>query len=253
MNNKSESLTIYLESFEGPLDLLLHLIKDLKVDIFDIPMTDLTQQYLNYLHTMKELKLDIASEYLLMAATLLEIKSRMLLPRKEVEVENDSLAFEEDPRDELVHQLLEYKQIQEAAKILKEMQTERGQFYTKSITNLESHQQSVPLVPGEVSTEDLLHALQKMQQKLWRKQPLNTRINHEKITIEETMNVILNRLTEQGKSGYKIAFTDFFEISERPQIVNTFLAMLELVRERKIFFTQTELYGEIFLVLLSKG
>lgn len=253
MNKQSEALTIYLESFEGPLDLLLHLIKDLKVDIFDIPMADLTQQYLNFLHTMKELKLDIAGEYLLMAATLLEIKSRMLLPKKEVEVDDDSFEFEEDPRDELVNQLLEYKQMQEAAKVLKEMQTERGQFYTKSITNLESHQQSVPLVPGEVSTEDLLHALQKMQQKLLLKQPLSTRVKHEEITIEATMDVILKRLTEKGKPGFRIAFTDFFEISERPQIVNTFLAMLELVRERKIFFTQTELYGEIFLELLSEG
>ncbi|UJF14851.1 segregation/condensation protein A [Jeotgalibaca sp. MA1X17-3] len=253
MNKQSEALTIYLESFEGPLDLLLHLIKDLKVDVFDIPMADLTQQYLNYLHTMKELKLDIAGEYLLMAATLLEIKSRMLLPKKEVEVDDDSFELEEDPRDELVHQLLEYKQMQEAAKVLKEMQTERGQFYTKSITNLESHQQSVPLVPGEVSTEDLLHALQKMQQKIQRKQPMSTRVHHEKITIEATMDVILNRLTEQGKPGFRIAFTDFFESTERPQIVNTFLAMLELVRERKIFFTQTELYGEIFLELFSEG
>lgn len=89
MNNETNELTIQLESFEGPLDLLLHLIKELKVDIFDIPMVEITNQYFHYLQTMQELRLDIAGDYLLMAATLLEIKSRMLLPKKEIEIEDD--------------------------------------------------------------------------------------------------------------------------------------------------------------------
>lgn len=252
MTKEQKDLTIYLDSYEGPLDLLLHLIKELKVDIFDIPMVEITQQYLNYIHTMKNLKLDIASEYLLMAATLLEIKSRMLLPKKDPIIEEND--YEEDPRNELVTQLLEYKQIQEAAKALKDLEEERAHFFTKPVTNLESHQESIPLIPGEVSTEDLLRALQKMQQKLQRKQPLNTQVHQEKLSVETAMESIVNRLVQGNSvSPSKIAFTEFFEEPERAHIVNTFLAMLELVKERKISFSQKEMYGEIFLELFSEG
>lgn len=254
MINESETLTVYLDGFEGPLDLLLHLIKELKMDIFDIPMKEITEQYFHYLHTLQELKLDIAAEYLLMAATLLEIKSRMLLPKKELEIEEEFYEEGEDPREELVNQLLEYKQIQEAAKTLKEMEMERGQFFTKPATNLENYQQAIPLMPGEVSTDDLLNALRKMQQKLLRKKPLQARVNQEEISVEQVMNRILDRFSKLDEnSNGKIPFEDFFDLPERPQIVNTFLAMLELAKERKIFFTQTVLFGGIFLERYSEG
>ena len=124
--SEQNELTLILPDFEGPLDLLLHLIKELKVDIFDIPITEVTFQYLRYLDTMQEMKLDIAGDYLLMAATLLEIKSRMLLPKKEVTFEEEFYEEGEDPRESLIQQLVEYKQFQEAAKALKTMEEERG-------------------------------------------------------------------------------------------------------------------------------
>lgn len=248
MINEPVTLTIHLESFEGPLDLLLHLIKELKIDIFDIPMTQITEQYLHYLHTMQELQLDIAGDYLLMAATLLEIKSRMLLPKKELEIEEDFYEEGEDPREELVNQLLEYKRVQEAAKLLKEMEAERGDFFTKLPTDLEEYRHSIPLTPGEVSAPDLLYALQKMFHRLQKMQPLHARVGQEEISVEKTMENILHRFREYaGEPFIRIPFTDFFEIPSKPQIVNTFLAMLELVRERKIRFYQEALYGEILL------
>ncbi|MDE1549376.1 segregation/condensation protein A [Jeotgalibaca caeni] len=246
------TLTLHLDAFEGPLDLLLHLIKELKVDIFDIPMTEITEQYLHHLRTMQELQLDVAGEYLLMAATLLEIKSRMLLPKKELTMEEDFYEEGEDPRDELVNQLLEYKRIQEAAKLLKEMEHERGDFFTKLPADLEEFRQSIPLTPGEVSTSDLLVALQKMYQRMQRKKPLQARLDQEEVSVEKTMETILHRFRQfRHQPMTKIPFTDFFEVATRIQIVNTFLAMLELVKERQIRFIQETVYGEILLERLA--
>lgn len=109
-----------VDAFEGPLDLLLHLIGQLEVDIYDIPMAEITDQYMEFVHTMQEMELDVASEYLVMAATLLAIKSKMLLPKQELEIDYDTLEEEEDPRDALVEKLMEYKRFKEAAKELKE-------------------------------------------------------------------------------------------------------------------------------------
>lgn len=254
MINEQKSLTIKLESFEGPLDLLLHLIKDLKVDILDIPMAEITEQYFQYLHAMQELRLDIAGDYLLMAATLVEIKSRMLLPKKTVEVEDIYYEEGEDPRDELIQQLLEYKRIQEAAKLLKEMEVERGEFFTKLPADLEAYRQSIPLEPGEVSREDLLYALQKMYQRLQKKKPLQAQMTHESVSVEQTMIHILSRFEKfSNELDVKIPFTSFFESPSKVAIVNTFLAMLELVKVKKIIFRQEKVYGEIMLERLQES
>lgn len=242
------ALHIQVAGFDGPLDLLLHLIREMKVDIFDIPIAPITEQYFRYLRTMQDLKLDIAGDYILMAATLLEIKSRMLLPRPEPESEAEDFYEEgEDPREELVNQLLEYRQVQEAARILKQMEVERGDFFTKPPTDLTPLQQSIPLTPGEVSAEDLFRALQKMYQKLQKKKPLQARLEQEGMSVEETMEKILQRFSADGAVHGRLPFTAFFNESSRSQIVTTFLAMLELVRERKVSFQQEKLYGEIFL------
>lgn len=252
--NEQESLTIKLESFEGPLDLLLHLIKELKVDILDIPMAEITEQYFQYLHAMQELRLDIAGDYLLMAATLVEIKSRMLLPKKTIEIEEDFYDEGNDPREELIQQLLEYKRIQEAAKILKEMQEERGEYYTKLPADLEHYRQSIPLEAGEVSRDDLMQALQKMYQRMQKKKPLHARMNHEEVSVERTMNHILGRFEKHAnKINLQLPFTSFFDIPSKTAIVNTFLAMLELVKERKIVFKQDHTYGEILLERLQES
>lgn len=248
MISEQESLTIKLESFEGPLDLLLHLIKEMKVEILDIPMAKITEQYFQYLHAMQELRLDIAGDYLLMAATLVEIKSRMLLPKKIVEVEEDFYEEGDDPRDELIQQLLEYKRIQEAAKLLKEMEEERGEYFTKLPADLEHYRQSIPLQPGEVSREDLLWALQKMYQRMQKKKPLHAKMNHEELSVEKTMIHILSRFDGLLKGEQAVLpFTSFFETPTKTAIVNTFLAMLELVKERKIMFRQQQTFGEILL------
>lgn len=248
MSDQNE-LTLILPDFEGPLDLLLHLIKELKVDIFDIPIAEVTFQYLRYLDTMQEMKLDVAGDYLLMAATLLEIKSRMLLPKKEVTFDEEFYEEGEDPRESLIQQLVEYKQFQEAAKALKTMEQERGLYFTKPATDLEELQQAVPLAPGEVSAADLIAALQKMYQKLQKKRPLQARMEQEQYTVEQTMTWIMEKLDNLPRdSDTKVPFAAFFEVQTKSQIVNTFLAMLELVKERKINFSQEDTYGDIYIL-----
>lgn len=247
--SEQNELTLILPDFEGPLDLLLHLIKELKVDIFDIPIAEVTFQYLRYLDTMQEMKLDIAGDYLLMAATLLEIKSRMLLPKKEVTFEEEFYEEGEDPRESLIQQLVEYKQFQEAAKALKTMEQERGLYFTKPATDLEDLQQAVPLAPGEVSAADLIAALQKMYQKLQKKKPLQARMEQDQYTVDQTMTWIMEKLENlPHDSDQRLPFTAFFEVQTKSQIVNTFLAMLELVKERKINFSQENTYGDIYIL-----
>src|SRR5699024_9025808 len=119
---------VKLESFEGPLDLLLHLINKYEIDIYDIPVAEITAQYMAYIHTMQQLELNIASEYLVMAATLLEIKSKVLLPNPHVEIEEE---YEEDPREELMHRLIEYRKYKDAAYHLKEREVEQNQVHTR--------------------------------------------------------------------------------------------------------------------------
>lgn len=159
-------MTFKTAVFEGPLDLLLHLIKELEIDIYDIPVAQITDQYLEYIHTMKELQLDIAGDYIVMAATLLAIKSRTLLPKKIVEEDLLVEDYEgEDPREELVEQLVAYKQFKEVAVDLKDKEKERQQLFTKAPLPL-IEEVALPETEEErVSMADLLGAFHKMMRR----------------------------------------------------------------------------------------
>ncbi|RAM13581.1 segregation/condensation protein A, partial [Listeria ivanovii] len=143
-----------VDAFEGPLDLLLHLIGQLEVDIYDIPMAEITDQYMEFVHTMQEMELDVASEYLVMAATLLAIKSKMLLPKQELEIDYDTLEEEEDPRDALVEKLMEYKRFKEAAKELKEKEAERSFYFSKPPMDLAEYDDGTNVAELDVSLND---------------------------------------------------------------------------------------------------
>ena len=151
-----EELNVKLDIFEGPLDLLLHLIKTMEIDIYDISIAEITEQYMSYIHTMRKLDLEIAGEFIVMAATLMSIKSKMLLPQEIVELDEDSEYEAIDPREALVQQLLDYKKFKYVATVLKELETERGDYFTKEVTDLSMYEQeSKPLEPNEITTIDL--------------------------------------------------------------------------------------------------
>src|SRR5690625_1830492 len=176
----SNTYQVKLDGFEGPLDLLLHLVNQLEIDIYDIPVAEITSQYIEFIRTMEKIELNIASEYLVMAATLLEIKSAMLLPKKEVSLEDE---YEEDPRDQLIKRLIEYSKYKEAAEQLQKKELEENEIYTRPPTNFDELMEEAKHVRGDVSIYDMLNAVEKMlQRKEWNR-PLETTVHREDISI----------------------------------------------------------------------
>lgn len=246
MNDKWQ---VNLEIFEGPLDLLLHLINKLEIDIYDIPIKDITNQYLSYIRAMQFLQLDVAGEYLIMAATLMSIKSQLLLPRNE-EWEEDSEAFEieEDSLETLQQKLLEYRKFKFASQKLSEHRKSREHYYSKNHSDLTEHQQSVPLTEGELTLEDLIGAFgELLKKKDWREPKPNT-IELEEVTITEKIEWLENKFTEQRK---RISFRTLLNIPTKKELIVTFLAVLELIKENKLLIEQQGSFGEIYLSSVS--
>lgn len=243
---------VKIDVFEGPLDLLLHLINRLEIDIYDIPVLQITEQYLMYIKTMTELKLDLASEFLVMAATLLAIKSQMLLPKQELETIEEDNSFEEDPRNELVERLIEYRKYKEAANDLKEMEEERSLMYTKPPSDLTEFAKDKPseIKEQHASLYDMLAAFQKLIRRKKLQRPLTTKIARQEISIEKRMTEILNDL--RGYQG-KRNFNDLFPFPVKEHIVVTFLAILELIKRKEIDVEQTLNFGEIFVEAVGEG
>ncbi|MBX9957131.1 segregation/condensation protein A [Peribacillus simplex] len=238
---------IKIDAFEGPMDLLLHLINRLEIDIYDIPMADITDQYLGYIHTMQHLELDVASEYLVMAATLLAIKSKMLLPKHEDEmIDEDGEIFEEDPRDELVEKLLEYKKYKNAAEEFKGMEEERSLMFTKPPSDLSVYVKEAESDKQElnISLYDMLGALQKLLRRQKIQKPLYTKVTKQEISIEKRMDEIKIELRSiKGKKS----FFELFSIPVKEHIVITFMAVLELMKLNEIIVEQEGNFSEIMI------
>jgi len=236
-----DALEIMLDAFEGPLDLLLYLIRKANVDILDIPMAPLTRQYLDYIDSMEASNLELAAEYLVMAAMLIEIKSRMLLPRPKLGEGDEA----EDPRAELVRRLMEYEQMKIAGQRLNEMpQAEREFFWVETLVE-KSLLQRLP----EVSVDDLKEAWMAVvrQARLTR----NHKISREELSVREHMGIILRLLQERG--GFVQFETMFDPEMGAPGLVVHFLAILELAREKLVEFTQTEAFAPIYVRVHQGG
>lgn len=242
-----KELNVKLEIFEGPLDLLLHLIKTLEIDIYDIPISEITEQYMYYIRSMKELDLELAGEYIVMAATLMSIKSKTLLPKVEVELLESDYEDEIDPREQLVAQLLEYRKFKYAASILKEKEIERGKFYTKEATNLDEYKDLVaPLVPNEVTTIDLFLAFSDILNRRKDLEPMETTIVSEEFSIDDKIDEIMNRVFSNDNAN-GLHFTSLFYVYTRNEIVTTFMALLELIKSGEIIAKQKSAIEPIVL------
>ncbi|MDD5296304.1 MAG: ScpA family protein [Rhodocyclaceae bacterium] len=230
-----DALEVYLEAFEGPLDLLLYLIRKANLDILDIPMAPLTAQYLVYVEAMRAHNLELAAEYLLMAAMLLEIKSRMLLPRPRKTAEEGS-----DPRAELVRRLLEYERIKAAAAALDRQPQALRDFQPVTVWLTEEVAERLP----EVSLHDLQAAWLGLMRQARVSQ--HHKLKKEELSVRETMADILRRL--QG--GEFVDFRDLFDVTAGvPVLVVSFLALLELAREKLIELSQIEVFSPIYVKL----
>ncbi|WP_310649063.1 segregation/condensation protein A [Niallia taxi] len=241
---------VKIDSFEGPLDLLLHLINKLEIDIYDINVAEITEQYLEYIHAMSVLQLDIASEFLVMAATLLAIKSKMLLPKYDEELLDNDLVYEheEDTREDLIERLVEYRKYKEAAGDLKEMELERGLIFTKPPSDLSDYAQAAEESAKselDVSLYDMLAAFQKLMRRKKLQAPLATKITRQEIPIESRMEEILHFI--KSKRG-RIHFEELFPVHDKTHIVVTFLAVLELMKRQTLFVEQEHNFADIFVV-----
>lgn len=232
-----DALEVILETFEGPLDLLLYLIRKQKFDITTLPVADITKQYMSYVEVMKTLKLELAAEYLLMAAILAEIKSRLLLPKR-----SDDSEEEEDPRAELIRRLKEYELVKEAAESLDlQPRMERDLFRAKA----EVSEEVTPLrVEPDVSMQELVLAFSSAMQRAAAFE--HHTIEREALSTRERMSMILEQLTTQAYTPLESLFT----IEEgKAGVVVSFLAILELVKEQLIFCVQAGPYARIHVKL----
>lgn len=231
---------IEISNFEGPLDLLLHLIKQSEMDIFDINIEMITKQYLEYIEKMEEFNLNIASEYLVMAAELLEIKSYTLLPKHKNEVEDD---YEDDPRENLISRLLEYEKYKNITTTFKEFEQERMKMYSKDPFDLSSLVEN-DNIEEDFKIDDLINALNKMFERKELEKPLNTKVTTKEYSVAERSKQIKNIL----KQKRKVNFVELFDIYSKDYIVVTFLSVLNMARNNDLKIIQDKNFGNIDII-----
>ncbi|GBU10495.1 segregation and condensation protein A [Erysipelotrichaceae bacterium] len=242
--HKSEQpYIIHSEQFEGPLDILLHLIQKSKVDIMDISISDITEQYITYLDSLKNLNLEIASDYLLMSARLIEMKSRLLLPKNK----NLEDADEIDPREELIQRLLEYKKYKDVISDFREFEDIRQQVYSKPFSDVSEWVQNQTLLTDthKPNVYQLVKVFEKMYQRKRQTTFQAVTIERQEITMEEQILVIETKLKKQEKT----LLSEILFEKEIPYIVTTFLALLQLARTQKIHILQVENFDDIIMEL----
>ncbi len=237
---------VTIDNFDGPLDLLLHLIKKSDIDISEIKIEDITKQYLDYIQTMKELNLDVASEYLVMASELMEMKSAMLLPKPEIEDDE----YEDNPREQLIKKLIDYKRYKEITNDFKLLEEERKLFYTKPSSNLEIYKkEEQEFNIGNISLDDLVSAFNKFLQRKELDKPLNTKITKKEYSVQKRSIEIKNILKEKKK----IEFEELFEEMNKGYIVVTFLSILDLAKNDELEIKQEDNFDKIYLSVKEGG
>ncbi len=227
-----------INEFEGPLDLLLHLIKESKMDIMNIEIESITKQYMDYLALQEKMNLEIASEYLVLASELLEIKSRMLLPSSKNEEEEEE---EIDPREELVNRLLEYQAYKEITKVLQEKESLRREIYTKSPENIKNYIDEVKEINVDVSLDDLVEAFKNYLARKKDNKPLKTKVTVNEISVSSRRHDIKRLL----KNKKRVSFFELFPVLTKEYVVATFLAVLEMAKSGELTITQDKAFDDI--------
>lgn len=230
---------IKIDAFEGPLDLLLHLIKEKNVDIYDISIEEITKSYLDYINKMEELNINVASSYLVMAAELMEIKSKSLLPKVEKEEDNDE---EEVSRENLINKLVEYKKYKEMTEVFKELELNRNNIYIKPPESINNYVEN-EIYNEEIEIDKLVDAMKNFLNRKELEKPLKTKITNKEYSVKERKNSIKNIL----KNKKKIEFTELFEEYNKSYIAVTFLSILELAKEHELKISQDKNFDNIFI------
>ncbi len=230
---------VRIDQFEGPLDLLLHLIKENKMDLFDIQIEVITDQYLSYIQSMERLNLNVASEYLVMASELIEMKSRLLLPRNDVSSDE---VEEEDPKEALVQRLIEYQRYKDITEGLKELESMRQEFYTKLPENLTEYADENTVLSTDVTLDDLVTAFEHFLKQKQLEKPIETKVTRREITIEERRKSIRNILKEKKR----VSFFELFDVLTKEYVVVTFLTILEMAKAHQLTIEQEGNFESIY-------
>lgn len=230
-----------INDFEGPLDLLLHLIKESKMDIYEVNISQIINQYVDYIHQLENKNIDIASEYLVMASELIHLKSRMLINKKEEKDEEDEFAIESE--EDLRNKLIEYEKYKNITKELKELEEKRSEVFTRLPNNLKEFIDEPVLTPGEVSIEDLVNAILLFQERQKLAKPLNTRITKREISVEDRTKDIRKILELKNK----VNFLELFESATKEYVIVTFLSILEMSKNKEINITQQDNFSPIMI------
>lgn len=239
--NLSDKYIVTIDNFDGPLDLLLHLIKEQDIDIYDIKIEDITKQYLDYIKHMKELNLEIASEYLVMASELIEMKSKMLLPKKREKEEDD---YEEDPRELLIERLLAYKRYKEVTSEFKDLELTRKMIFTREPDNLNCYAKEEESIE-ELGVADLIDAFNNLLKRKELDRPIATKITKKELSVADKVNKIKNIL----RNKKRINFEEIFEVSTKEEVIISFLSVLEMVKKDEILLTQDGNFKNIVISL----
>lgn len=228
-----------INDFEGPLDLLLHLIKESKMDIMNIEIELITKQYMDFLDSQEKMNLEVSSEYLVLASELLEIKSRLLLPNNKVDENGEEVV--EDPREELVNRLLEYQTYKNITSLLQEKELLRKDIYTKSPENIKNYIDERTEIHADVTLDDLLAAFQRYYQRKIDNKPLNTKVTVNEISVSSRRHDIKNIL----KTKRRVSFFELFPVVSKEYVVATFLAILEMCKNNEITIMQNDTFDDI--------
>ncbi|MEG1305825.1 MAG: segregation/condensation protein A [Bacilli bacterium] len=230
---------VKVDIFEGPLDLLLHLLKQSKLSINDLKIVTITNQYIKYINDMKNLNLDIASDYLVMAAELIEMKSKSLLPKVLCETEE----VEDDPEEELKRRLEEYKRYKKQSGKFKELESKRKNYYTKLPEVIDNYCDKKLENNDEVSVFDLLDALKNLMKRNEEYKPLNVQSTSKEYSVKDRVKYIRDILIKSRR----VIFTDLFEEFSKPYVIVTFISILEMSKNREIMIKQDNNFKEIYL------
>ena len=238
--------SIKINEFEGPLDLLLHLIKQSNIDIYDVEISEITKQYLDYINKMEELNINVASSYIVMAAELMEIKSKTLLPTKEEEEVTDD--EEIVSKENLINKLIEYKKYKEMTSSFKELELNRQNIYIKSPEKLTNYLDQTIVKSEDTSIDDLVEAFKKFIDRKNLEKPITTKITNKEYSVKERKHRIKDILKEKKK----VFFTELFEENNTPFIIVTFLSILEMTKEKEIIVKQDTNFSDIIVELKVK-
>ena len=235
------NLELHLENFDGPLDLLLHLVKETKMDIYEINMAQIIENYLAYINSLQELNIDINSEFLVMAATLIHLKSKKLIGKQDEENSEDEYAIASE--EELKMRIIEYEKYKNITRDLQELELKRKEIFTKLPENLGDYKREPELINEGITVDDLLKAWLKIEERLQYKEPIETRITKKEISVQDRMIWIRDVLKEKKRCP----FEDLFDIVSRESCIATFLAILEMCKQKEIGLEQQDRFGAIWV------